>query len=176
MESTLTLKQPSKPFVPPDMALFLLLWAVLVVLEGVSVWLVYDNVSAVAQGLYLLIVLAAALVCLAVSVKSRLWAGLLAIAVALLIVPMQFNLFYRYHRIQSEVALIAGYAYAEKAETGSYPTDLSGYAYADPRIAPYVQSYWVADEGDDFKVYFYVSSPNASHWYASDTGWGYYPD
>lgn len=176
MDATLMAGQKSKPFVPSDMALFLLLWAVLVALEVISVWLVYDNVSAVAQYLYILIVAASALICLGLTARSRLWAGLLALAVALLIVPAQFNLFYRYHRIQSEVALIAGYVYAERAETGNFPVDLSGYTYTDPRLAPYIQNYGVSDVGDTFRVYFYVSSPGTSHWYASDTGWGYYPD
>lgn len=79
-------------------------------------------------------------------------------------------------RVQAEVTRIVAYAYETRAETDTFPNDLSAYTYRDPATAPFVQGYTLSENGHHFMIHYRIGTESTSHWYDSSTGWGYYPD
>ncbi len=80
------------------------------------------------------------------------------------------------HAIRCPGVVIVAWIESQHAATGAYPADLSGYSF---RFSPsprrfQLGRYHATPSG--YSVAWYVVTPSTSHWYASDTGWGYYPD
>ena len=91
----------------------------------------------------------------------------------LLLVPRQILYGYRWLQLRQEVMLIVDYATTYRTQFGELPTDLSGYTWDDASLQERIG--YQASDGR-FNVAHYIIQPGISHWYASDTGWGYYPD
>lgn len=108
------------------------------------------------------------------AVKFRRVAVTITLALALLITPYQLFLGCRLVQLQKEAQDIVHYAYETKAQTGSYPKDLSGYEFKNPHLEKHVQRY--ESRVNSFKLVYFVGTRGTSHWYDSEDGWHYYPD
>lgn len=96
-----------------------------------------------------------------------------AVVLALIFVPLQLALLWRHVSIRGEVARIVVHVETIKRETGHYPRDLRGYAWTNASSKDYLK--YDCSNGD-LMIYYWSGNENASHWYSSNTGWGYYPD
>ena len=56
------------------------------------------------------------------------------------------------------------------------PPSLEDYEFRDPQMSQLIQNYRVEQDGEEFALLFRVATDNTSHYYLSQTGWGYYPD
>lgn len=158
---------------------FILLGLLLVVvlpLEIIAAKLAFHTLGEVYQSLYFLVMIVLNLPFLILAFRSRTLAAIGIAVVALALIPYQFYLGYRLVRMQEETTRIVAYAYEHKASEGAYPADLAGYEFSDPALAAYVQEYFLSEDGADFMVRYRVGTVNTSHWYSSESGWGYYPD
>jgi hypothetical protein len=152
-----------------------LIFAVVVPLEIACAFLAFETLGEITSGLYFVAV-GLNLGFLLVAFRSRLAASVAALALGLVIIPYQLWLGYRLVRVQAEATRIVAFAFEQKAKSGSFPSDLSGYAFRDAATAPYFQGYGLSKREDAFTVRYYIGTPSTSHWYSSKTGWGYYPD
>lgn len=98
------------------------------------------------------------------------------VVLAAAIIPYQLMLAKRLIDVQAEATRIVAFAYRAKADTGGFPADLSGYSFANPEVARFVQEYDRYRNTDGFQLLYRVGTESTSHWYSSKTGWGYYPD
>lgn len=155
---------------------FILLLAILLPLEVFCALLAYETLGEVMSGTYMVGIILLNGLLVALFFRHRSAALLGALIVALLIVPYQIVLGDRLIRVQAEATRIVAYAYETRADSGEYPADLTGYAFTDTDMQPYIQSYTRSDDGRDFSVFYFVGTETAPHWYESDTGWDYYPD
>jgi hypothetical protein len=158
-----------------EMALLILLLAVLVPLEIVCARLAYKTLGEVTSSLYLLVVgLNLVFILLAQRRRGLAAAGIVLLALA--IIPYQLYLGDRLLRVQDEAGRIVAYAYEEKIATGDYPPTLEAYTFHDPDAAPFIQRYAVEADGSGFALAYRVGTDNTSHTYTSQTGWSYYAD
>lgn len=104
----------------------------------------------------------------------RAGAAIAAMVLAMLFVPPQIALLWRHVSVRGEVARIVGYAEGLRRETGHFPRDLSGYGWTNASSKDYLKYDYPGN--DDLMIYFWSGNRNASHWYSSSSGWGYYPD
>ena len=103
----------------------------------------------------------------------RAGAATAAVVLALIFVPGQLALLWRHLSVRTEVAHIAVYAESVKRETGHYPRDLRRYAWRNANSKDYLK---YDCQNANLMIYYWSGNANASHWYSSSTGWGYYPD
>lgn len=155
--------------------IFGLLLLVVVPVELFCAYLAFETIGQITSGIYFLAV-AVNIPLIAVAVKRPLIGAAGAAVLALLIVPYQLYLGNRLLRVQAEAARIVAFAYSEKAETGSFPSDLTGYSYRDEEMKEFVQRYSLSPRGEGFRLVFRVGTTSTSHWFSSRDGWGYYPD
>jgi hypothetical protein len=113
---------------------------------------------------------------IAVAVKRPVMGAAGATVLALLVVPYQLYLGNRLFRVQSEATRIVAFAYSVKAEAGSFPSDLTAYAFRDEEMKQFIQQYSVFQGSREFQLVFRVGTTSTSHWFSSKDGWGYYPD
>jgi len=155
---------------------FLLLTGILVPLELFCASLAYETIGEITSRLYFLGIIPLNLLFIALFFRFQKTAMLGVVALALIIIPYQLLLGTRLLRIQAETVRIVAYVYEEKEKTGAYPVDLSAYTFQDAHIQPFIQGYRLDPLKEHFIVYFRVGTDTTSHWYSSETGWGYYPD
>ena len=155
--------------------LFILLIAVLVPLEVLSAYLAYETLGEIMQGIYFLAI-GLNLLLIILAVYSRSLAAIGVVILALLLVPYQLTLGYRFIEVQTEVAAIVSHAYEQKIDTGEFPEDLTKYRYQNPDMEMYIQNYRLNEERGGFTVIYRVGTESTSHWFSSNDGWGYYPD
>lgn len=98
----------------------------------------------------------------------------LALLGGLLSIPPQLFLGYRWHILRQETLNIVAYVEKTKKQTGSYPQNLSAYAYFRPTLKQDIT--YKRYKPDDYALSFHVGSPNTEHWYETGSGWYYYPD
>ena len=158
-----------------EVFLFLLLVGVLVPLEVLCARLTFETLGEVTSLLYFTAV-GLNLIFIVLAFRSRSLAALGVVLLALAIIPYQLYLGDRLFRVQAEASRIVTYAYEEKIATGDYPATLANYAFHDPDMEPFIQSYRVEQDGSGFSLYYRVGTENTSHSYTSQTGWSYYPD
>ncbi len=108
--------------------------------------------------------------------RYRTAAAVSVVLLALLIIPYQVLLGQRLLRVQAETTQIVAFAFEQKAQSGAFPSDLSNYTFHDADMKAYIQSYQLDEVGEQFTVFYRVGTESTSHWYSSETGWGYYPD
>ena len=159
--------------------LILLVLLVLVVpMELLCALLAYETIGEVACGIYLIAIVALnSFFIVGTFITWRVGvAGIVLVALA--IIPFQGMLGWRLFHVQAEVARIVTYVYERRLRTGAYPEDLAAYRFRKPWVARFVQTYtaFEDEDGAGFALIYRVGSPNASHWYSSRNGWGYYPD
>lgn len=150
---------------------------VLAPLEAASVYVAYHTLGESPCLLYGLIVVAGNLGVLLLAWRSRRTAAVAALLLALAVVPYQAALAVRLHRVQAEAARIVSYAYEQRLRAGAYPVDLTGYAFQDTAMRPFIQGY-ECNETDcgGFCLFYRVGTESTSHSYSPRNGWGYYPD
>lgn len=150
---------------------------VLALLEAASVSVAYHTLGESPCLLYGLIVVAGNLGVLLLARRNRRAAAIAALLLALAVVPYQAVLTVRLHRVQAEAAHIVTYAYQQRLQTGEFPADLTGYAFQDAAMRPFIQSY-ERNETDcgGFCLFYRVGTESTSHSYSPRNGWGYYPD
>jgi hypothetical protein len=103
------------------------------------------------------------------------WSSVMVMVIfQLMLIGGQIFLAFRMHYVKAEAANIVSWAYSEKVKTGNYPKDLSNYVFLHPGYEKYIQDY--GSSKDSFAVLYFITSPNVSHYYGSEKGWGYYPD
>jgi len=155
--------------------LFVLLVGTLVPLELFCARLAFETLGEVTSSLYFMAV-GLNLIFVVLAYRSRALAALGVVILALAIIPYQLFLGDRLVRVQAEASRIVTYAYEERIATGDYPPTLANYAFHDPDVEPFIQSYRVEADGSGFSLYYRVGTETTSHSYRSQTGWSYYPD
>lgn len=108
------------------------------------------------------------------AVKFRKIAVVIILALALLLIPHQLFLGYRFIQLQDEAHAIVEYVYKTKVQTGSYPEDLSEYEFKNPHLEKHIQRYGSND--NSFRLVYFVGTRGTSHSYSPEGGWFYYPD
>jgi hypothetical protein len=156
--------------------LFVLLLALLIPLELLCARLAYETLGEIISAFYFLSIIGLNLLFIILAFRYRAAAALGAVGLALLIIPYQIILGDRLIRVQAEASQIVSYVYEQKIQNGVFPSDLSCYIFHDPTMKTYIQNYQLDEVGKQFKVFYRVGTESTSHWYSSDTGWGYYPD
>lgn len=155
---------------------FILLLSVLLPMEILCAFLAYETLGEIVSHLYLMAIVLWHVPLLVVALRRPAIATIGAIVLALLIIPYQMVLGHRLMQVQAETTQIVTYLYEQKAQTGTYPTDLSDYAFENAATEAYIQQYQPDETGETFTVFYWVGTETTSHWYSSETGWGYYPD
>jgi hypothetical protein len=156
-------------------ALFVALFGLLLALEMYCARLAYETIGEVVSSLYFLMIgINVILVILAYRYRTLAAIGVILLAIA--IIPYQLHLGDRLIRVQAEASRIVTFVYTERINAGSFPPTLDGYEFDDPAMEQYIQSYHVGEEGNEFSLFYRVGTENTSHFYMSQTGWGYYPD
>ena len=56
------------------------------------------------------------------------------------------------------------------------PPSLEDYEFRDPQMSQLIRSYHVEQDGNEFALFYRVGTDSTSHYYLSQTGWGYYAD
>jgi hypothetical protein len=153
---------------------FLLL--VLVPVELFCAAAAFETLGDIDCSLYWLIVIGGNGLVLLLAIWRRFAAVVLAVALALAVIPYQLLLVHRLWQVQNEAARIVGYAYETKIQTGDYPADLGGYEYQTPATRKYIQGYHVDKKHGGFLLVYCVGTESTSHWYSPKDGWSYYPD
>ncbi len=158
-----------------EWVLFALLMITLILLEALCARLAYETLGEVMSTVYGLLV-TLNLIPLVLFLRHRTAATLIALALALVIIPYQLILADRLWRAQAEAERILAYAYEQRLNTGRYPPSLIEYNYRDQDMAAYVHEYQLDDMRGGFVLSYSVGTPTTSHTYSPATGWTYYPD
>ena len=106
--------------------------------------------------------------------KFKRTAAVIVLVLAIWLISKQLPLGYRFVQLQDEAHAIVEYIYKTKADTGSYPENLSEYKFMNPQLEKHIQKYEF--KGNSFKLMYFVGDGGTSHWYDSEDGWHYYPD
>ncbi len=160
-----------------ETALFWMLLGCVVPIELFCAVLAYETIGEIFSTLLIFVIIVLNIAFTAIAIRrSTVLAGLAVVLLALAIVPRQLGLGLRLWGIQNEASQIVGYVYEKKIDTGEFPADLSDYTFANPDVKDLIQSYERLNDGADFMLLYYVGTETTSHWYSSETGWGYYPD
>jgi hypothetical protein len=155
---------------------FSLQYAALFLMTCAGGLLAYETLGEVISALYLLATLLAQVPLLIIAQMSRRWAMIGAVGLALAVVPYQLYLGIRFLRVDAEAKRIVAYAWGVQQAAGSFPATLNNYSFTDPGTKRFIQAYEVLPRTGDFVLTYRVGTESTSHWYSSDTGWGYYPD
>jgi hypothetical protein len=158
-----------------EIFLFGLLVGFLVPLEVFCAYLAFETIGEIVSTLYFLAA-GLNLLFILLAFRKRTLAALGVVLLATAIIPYQLYLGNRLVRVQAEASRIVTYVYAERIDTGEYPSSLANYEFHDPGVKRFIQSYRVEDDAGAFALFFRVGTENTSHYYLSQTGWGYYPD
>jgi hypothetical protein len=158
-----------------ELLLFVLLVGLLVPLELFCAYLAFETIGEIVRSMYLLAV-GLNLLFIVLAFRHRTLAMLGVVLLALAIIPYQLYLGDRLLRVQAEASRIVTYVYAERIDTGAYPSSLADYKFLDREMERFIQRYRVEDDASAFSLFFRVGTENTSHYYLSQTGWGYYPD
>lgn len=154
---------------------FIIFLTGVVLMERFCAVLAFHTIGEVCSWLYHIVVIwLNAIPMILYAVKFRKTAVAVVLALALLLIPNQLFLGYRFIQLQAEAHAIVEYVYETKAQTGSYPKDLSEYEFKNPHLEKHIQRY--KPEDNSFMLTYYVESSDTSHWYDSKNGWHYYPD
>lgn len=107
--------------------------------------------------------------------KKKVWAIGTAGLLCLMLTSPQIWLGIRFLQLKSEARSIMYYAAQFNEREGEYPTDLSGYDFSSPSLQKHFT--YVSDgKNRGYRIFYYVGTPQTSHWYDSENGWAYYPD
>jgi hypothetical protein len=83
----------------------------------------------------------------------------------------------RWYYVDREAKQIISWAESEKARTGNYPEDLSGYVFRNPGNKEYIQYFANSYRSNFiFVINYTVSALSANHHYDSGYGWYYQVD
>jgi hypothetical protein len=155
---------------------FALLFITLLPLEILCAFLAYETLGEIFSHLYLMGIILLHVPIIVLALRQPVVAAIGIVVLALLIIPYQVMLGHRLMQVQAETTQIVAYLYEQKAETGAYPANLSSYTFGDAALQTYIQRYQPGEMGKTFTVFYRVGTETTSHWYSSETGWGYYPD
>jgi len=153
---------------------FIIFLTSVILMERFCAGLAFHTIGGVISGFYSFAILLNIIPIILYSVKFRRIAVALILALAFLLIPYNLFLGYRFIQLQKETKAIVEYVYEIKAQTGSYPKDLSGYEFKNPHLQKHIQRYDI--RGNEFTLSYYVGTTGTSHWYNSAGGWDYYPD
>ena len=155
--------------------LFGLLMIALILLEALCARLAYETLGEIMSTVYALLV-ALNLIPLLLFFRHRTAAVLIALALALIIIPYQLILADRWQRAQAEAERILAYVDEQRLNAGRYPPSLLEYDFHDQDMAVYFHEYQLDDTRGGFILSYWVGAPTTSHTYSPATGWTYYPD
>jgi hypothetical protein len=155
---------------------FTLLFLPVVAVEAGCALLAHETVGEVASGGLFMIVLLTAGLTLIASFVHRRTAVIIAVIVALLIIPWHAYLGVKWWRQARESERIIAYVEARRAATGSYPADLSGYIARDRGIAETIVYSYDPRFTASFHIGYSIGSAGTAHTYTPEGGWFYYPD
>ena len=153
---------------------FVIILTTAILLERFCAELAFHTIGEVVCVLYYFAIWSNIIPILLYAVDFRKIALVIILAIALLIIPYNLFLGYRFIQLQKEAKSIVEYVYEIKAQTGSYPKDISGYEFKNPQLEKHIQRYDI--RGNEFTLSYYVGTTGTSHWYNSAGGWDYYPD
>ena len=156
--------------------LFVLLLALLILVEVACALLAYFTLGEVLSSFYMVLIVPNLLFALLFFRHHRRAAVAGIVVLALLIIPVQLVLGLEVARVQVEAAHIVTYIYHYRDQAGQYPTNLSEYVFHDPALRPHFGTYQRDSSPAGFVLYYWAGSATNSYWYSSHTGWGYYPD
>lgn len=77
--------------------------------------------------------------------------------------------------MHEEVVGIIRYAEAVKTQTGGYPDHLGGYQFQNEWVARHIGSFQ-SDATNGLRLSYFINDSGITYWYASKSGFGYYPD
>ena len=80
----------------------------------------------------------------------------------------------KYLLIDAEIKSIISYMNTYKKDHGLYPQNLKTYVWEYPFVQKHIQDFKV--DGLEYQITYCIATQSTSHWYSSQTGWGYYPD
>lgn len=104
--------------------------------------------------------------------KLALWGVLLLGGLLLLWQAFQIR---KWAMIHEEVVAMIQFAEAAKTQKGSYPGNLEGYDFKNSWVKAHLGRY-VSDETNGMVISYFMNDPGITYWYASKSGFGYYPD
>lgn len=83
----------------------------------------------------------------------------------LIVVPINLYWTYELKKLKMEADEIVHLAYLIKSETNFFPDQMR--CKKDKRII------YTKEDGENFTLFFYVTTPNTGHFYSNESGWGY---
>jgi hypothetical protein len=170
------MKQANKaPAMKNERLICALLFLCFVPLEILSSFIAFETIGELVSMLYFFAV-AINLPLAVLAWKKPLMGAIAGCVLATAIIPYQVVLASRLVDVQAEATRIVAFAYRSKADTGIFPSDLSSYSFANPRVARFFQEYNHFRNPDGFQLVYRIGTESTSHWYSTKTGWGYYPD
>jgi hypothetical protein len=155
--------------------LFILLMITLILLEALCARLAYETLGEIMSTVYALLVILN-LIPLLLFFRHRTTATLIAVVLALVIIPYQLILADRLWRTQAEANHVVADLYEQRLSAGQYPPDLIAYRFHDPDMAAYIHDYQIDETRGGYVLSYWVGTPTTSHTYSPTTGWTYYPD
>lgn len=110
--------------------------------------------------------------------KSKYFAITLSLIFALLFIPYHLYWQQKYVSLQRNAQDIVHYLYKYNEQNGAFPDSLDANVFKDIALKKhfYYESYLEQDQEKGFHLWYYVGTKTTSHWYKTDTGWGYHPD
>ncbi|RXK55049.1 hypothetical protein ESB00_03880 [Oleiharenicola lentus] len=144
-------------------------------LEALCAYLAFETIGEIVSLLYF-IAAALNLPLAVLAWKKPLIGAIACIVLAAAIVPYQLVLAKRLVDVQAEATRIVAFAYSTKGDTGSFPSDLRSYSFANPSVARFFQKYTRFRNSDGFQLVYRIGTVSTSHWYSTEGGWGYAPD
>ena len=154
-----------------DTKRFVIIAAVVIPFEIACARLTYYTVGEIASFLAFVLLAVGNLLALALLFVNRNVATAGLLVIALLIIPYDLYLGVKWARGHRESGRVIQYLEAQKAVTGSYPGDLSGYRTKDPSVSVHYRP-----DGASYYLYYHIGSTNTAHSYTPDGKWFYYPD
>lgn len=143
-------------------------------LELAAASLTFETVGELASGFaFLLVFLNLPLA--AFVVWRPLTGSLLAVLLALAILPRQVVLGHRLLGLREESAAIVAWVYEQHRRSGEFPPDLDEYEPKRSELLPFL-TYTPDRSRGGFLLVFSVGTPSTSHGFSPATGWWYYPD
>ena len=158
---------------------FLVLLAVLATLEGLCAMVAYETLGEVTSAMLMVAVLGNLLPVLLFALRVRAAAVIVALLIALAIVPYQVVLANRLRELEQESSEIVSWIDLQRLETGRFPANLASYHFRRPWLKEHFTEYLMPD-GQGFNLSFYVGNRGTSHSFGATAdkagGWGYYAD
>jgi hypothetical protein len=155
------------------------LW-MLQVLSALASWHAWGELVAAVHWFLVALILIPAYLCGAHRYIAAIRAS---VVIALLMSPLwtiHVALMVRLARARTEVSSVASYLEGERQNVGSYPADLSGYAWQRSDIQPLI-TYVPLDESQDRYLHYLIEldlyeGDGTKRHYSPQMGWWYYPD